>query len=287
MFIKAAVIIVLICAIFGTAAYFGYEFFVRPQQALLEEKRLGPPAPPPDPTLPDFQKCLETDKAGDPFATRAAFESFIERNPQSTRIDEAKNRLGEINTQLFFSPQPSPEKQVYNVRPGDVLNKVARITKTTPELLMRVNGLKGTMLQINQQIYYTPTEFSLVISRKTKKITVLNHGKFFKQYAIRSLPTPRGSPKKAAAAPPKLQGRVTEKVAWGASGGRVIFTDKEFEGATHWINLSNAGYTIYAEPDANSAVRANKPPTGGIGISPEDAAELAVLLTKGNPVTIE
>lgn len=287
MFIKAAVIIVLICAIVGATAFYGYELFVRPQKALQEEKRRGPPPPPPDPTLPEFQKCLDAEKAGDPLAARAAFESFIERNPQSTKIEEAKDRLGEINTQLFFSAQPSPEKQVYNVRPGDVLNKVARITKTTPELLMRVNGLKGTMLRINQQIFYTPAEFSLVISRKTQKIALLNRGKFFKQYAIRSLTTPQGSPKKSVPPLPKQQGRVLEKVAWGASGGRVIFTDKEFEGATHWISLSVPRHTIYAEPDANSQVRANKPPTGGIGIRPEDAAELAVLLMKGNPVIIE
>ena len=286
MLVKASVIFILICAIVGGTAYYGYDLFVRPQKALEEEKRRGPPPPPPDPTLPEFQQCLEVDKGGDPLAARGAFESFIERNPQSSKIEEAKNRLGELNTQLFFSPQPSPEKQVYNVRPGDVLTKVARITKTTPELLMRVNGLKGTMLRIGQQIFYTPAEFSLVISRKTKKVTALNRGKFFKHYAIRSLPTPSGS-KKAPSPPPKLQGKVLEKIAWGASGGRVIFTDKEFENAVHWISPSISGHTIYAEPDAGSGITANKPPTGGIAVSAPDAAELAVLLTKGNPVMIE
>jgi hypothetical protein len=125
-----------------------------------------------------------------------------------------------------------------------------------------------------------------LINRKAKKVTLLNRGKFFKQYPIRSLPKTSGDSRKTAA-PGRLQGRVLQKIAWGASGGRVIFTDKEFEGATHWISLSIAGHTLYAEPDAPSGMKVNKPPTGGIGIAPEAAAELAVLLTKGNPVTIE
>jgi LysM repeat protein len=286
VFFKAAVIIVLICAIFGTAAYFGYDLFIRPQKALEEERRRGPLPPPADPTLPAFLSCLQIQQQGDLLAARAAFESFLEHNPQSSKLEEAKERLGGINTDLFFSPQPLPEKQVYVVRPGDVLNKVARITKTTPELLMRANNLQGTMLRINQQLHYTPAEFSLLINRKTKKVTLLNRGRFFKQYPIRSLPK-MANPKKPAVAPSRLQGRVLEKIAWGASGGRVIFTDKEFVGATHWISLSIAGHTLYAEPDPQSGKRINKPPTGGIGIAPEAAAELAVLLTKGNPVTIE
>lgn len=287
MFFKAAVIIVLICAIFGTAAYFGYDLFIRPQKALEEERRRGPLPPPPDPTLPEFQQCLEVERQGDLLAARSAFDAFIEHNPQSSKIEEAKDRLGEINIQLFFSSQPSPEKQVYVVRPGDVLNKVARITKTTPELLMRANNLQGTMLRINQQLRYTPAQFSLVIGRKAKKVTLLNHGRFFKQYPIRSLPKSAPGAKKPAVVPGRLQGRVLEKIAWGARGGRVIFTDKEFEGATHWISLSIAGHTLYAEPEPESGTKANKPPTGGIGIPPEAAAELALLLTKGNPVTVE
>jgi LysM repeat protein len=284
---KTLFILLLAAAILGAAAYFTWDLFVRPERELQAEKSAPPTPPPPDPALPEFNKAMETLKGEDLLAARDAFTRFIDQNPRSSKADEARDQLGKINTDLFLSPHPSPEKQVYVVKPNDVLNKVARITKTTPELLMRANKLSGTMLRIGQQLYYTPADFSLLISKKDKKVTLLNHGKFFKQYPITTLPTSHAASKKSTAPPPKLQGKVVEKIAWGPSGGRVTFSDKEYSEAAFWISHTVAGHTLYSDPGPNSAVKANKPPAGGIGIEPEAAAELGVLLSKGNPVIVE
>jgi len=284
---KTLFILLLAAAIFGAAAYFTWDLFIRPERELVAEKSAPPTPAPPDPALPEFNKAMETLKGGDLLAARDAFARFVDQNPRSSKVDEAKDRLGKINTDIFLTPRPAPEKQVYVVRPNDVLNKVARITKTTPELLMRANNLSGTMLRIGQQLYYTPSEFALVINKKEKKVTLLNRGKFFKQYPIKTLPTAHANAKKSATPQPRLQGKVVEKIAWGPSGSRVNFSDKEYSQASFWISHTVAGNTLYSDPDQNSNFKANKPPTGGIGIAPEAAAELAVLLTKGNAVVVE
>jgi LysM domain len=284
---KTFVILVLIAAVFGGAAYFTYQLFIKPKEQL-EAERTAPATPlPPDPALPEFNKALSVLKTGDLLAARDAFGRFVDQNPRSQKLEEAKDYLGKINTDIFLSPKPAPEKQLYVVRSGDVLNKVARHTKTTPELLMRANGLSNIMLQINQQLLYTPTEFTVVIRKKEQKVVVLNHGKFFKHYAIRKM-YGAATPKKPGATPyPKQAGKVAEKIAWGPSGGRVIFTDKEYQSATFWVSFTVAGHTLYGEPDAGSAEQANKPPVGGIGLAPGDVKELATMLTRGCPVTIE
>jgi LysM repeat protein len=284
---KAFVILVLAAAVFGGAAYFSYELFIKPKEQLKAEK-LAPATPlPPDPALPEFNKAVNVLKTGDLLAARDAFARFVDQNPHSRKLEEAKDYLGKINTEIFLSPKPAPEKQLYVVRSGDVLNKVARHTKTTPELLMRSNGLSNIILQINQQLLYTPAEFSVVIRKKEEKVIVLNRGKFFKQYPIRKM-FGAAAPKKTGATPyPKQAGKVSEKIAWGPSGGRVIFTDKEYQYATFWVSFTVGGHTLYGEPDAGAAQQANKPPVGGIGIAPEDVKELAIMLTRGCPVTIE
>ena len=290
VFFKALVIIALAAAVFGTAGYYAYELFVRPQKALEAEHKLGPLPPPPDPSLPEYERCLEIVKKGSVLASRAALAAFVEHNTLSTKLSEAKDQLGELNTKIFLSPRPAPEKQVYLVRPGDVLSKVARITRSTPELIMRGNGLNGIMLRIGQKLYYTPAEFSVVVSSRRKMVTLLDRGKFFKQYPIRDLPVGHTSSKKGAGPTPpplKLQGKVIEKIAWGANGGRLIFSDKDYINANHWVTIGIAGHTIYSDPDPASGAKVNKPPAGGIGIAPEAAAELSILLTKGNPVTVE
>lgn len=288
MLLKTLVILVLAVAVFGTAGYYAYELFVHPKKALEAERRLGPAAPPPDPSLPEFKRCMEVLDQGDALGARYAFEAFVDHSPQSTKLGEAKDKLGEIHMKILLSQMPAPEKQVYLVRPNDVLNKVARITRTPPELLMRANGLGGIMLRIGQKLYYTPVDFSLAVSRKRKMLTLLEHGKFFKQYPIRNLPGANATARSAGAPPlAKLQGKVVEKIAWGPSGGRVIFSDKEYANAAHWISISVPGHSIYSDPDPATGAKANRPPSGGIGIEPAGAAELGILLSKGNPVTID
>ncbi|MEQ1859472.1 MAG: LysM peptidoglycan-binding domain-containing protein [Chthoniobacteraceae bacterium] len=281
---KTIFILLLAAAIFGGAWYYTDKLFLKPQEALVAEKNAPATPLPPDPALPEFIKAAELMQSGDLLGARDAFTRFVEQNPHSLKLDAAKDLLGTINTDIFLSTKPAPEKQVYVVKRGDVLNKVARITKTTPELIMRANGMTGIMLRIDQRLYYAPAEFSLVIDKQKQKIVLLNRGKFFKQYPITTLPPA----KKAAPGPVvKKLGKVLEKIAWGPSGARVIFTDKEYAEANFWVSFSVSGHTLYSDPDPSSGQKPNKPPTGGIGVAPEAVAELAIMLTKGNPVTIE
>ena len=287
---KTLVILALAAAVFGGAAYYTYELFLRPQDELKQEKLAPATPPPPDPSLPDFAKAVATLQTGDLLAARESFYRFVEQNPHSLKLDAAKEYLGNINTDLFLSTKPAPEKQVYVVKRGDVLNRVAHVTKTTPELIMRANGLSNIMLRIDQRLYYTPAEFTLVVDKKNKKVVLLNRGKFFKQYPITTLPTPHASAKKATPANAPLQkqaAKVLEKIAWGPSGARIIFTDKEYAQANFWVSLTVPGNTIYGDPDPASGEKPNKPPTGGIGVAPEAVAELAIMLNKGATVTIE
>ncbi|MDB6172220.1 MAG: ykuD [Chthoniobacteraceae bacterium] len=288
--VKAFIILLLAIGVFGSAAYWTYELFLRPHQELKEEQAMPPEPPPPDPSLPEFEKCLLIQKGKDLFEARTAFEHFIEQNPQSSKLEDARDRLGGINSTIFLSPMRAPEKEEYVVKSGDVLNKVAGRLKTTPELIMRSNRLSSTMLRIGQKLIVPTGEFSMNINKRSKLVTLFNRGKFFKQYPIRTMPVPHAVParKGASAVPPvkKLAGKVSEKIAWAAAGQRVTFAEKEYESAAHWIVSNVPGSTLYSDPDPESGLKPHKPPTG-LGLAPEHMEELAALLRKGDPVTIE
>src|SRR4051812_8045749 len=116
---KTLFILLLAAAIFGAAAYFTWDLFIRPEKELQAEKNAPPTPAPPDPALPEFNKAMETLKGDDLLAARDAFTKFIEQNPRSSKVDEAKDHLGKINTDLFLTPRPAPEKQMYVVKSGD------------------------------------------------------------------------------------------------------------------------------------------------------------------------
>ena len=287
---KALFLIVLAVAIFGTGAYVTYEMFIVPKRALEEERAQPPPPPPPDPTVPEFENAKAARKPGKLLEAREALASFVERYPESSKIDEAKNLLGNINTDLILSTRPAPEKVTYIVQRGDVINRVASKLKVTPELLMRANSLEATMLRIGQKLTVAPADFSVVISRKKDKVTLLNKGRFFKQYAVVSWPpqlAKKTLPGGAKAPPPAKQtGKVKDKVAW-LDGQRVIFTDKGFWTAKFWIEINLSGCTLYPDPEGAPETPNSKPINGGITLAPEALTELGALLSKGDEVTLE
>jgi LysM repeat protein len=284
--VKALIILVFACLIFGTSGYFAYELFYKPQLALKLEKDAPATPIPPDPTLPDYEKCVALKRQGKLLEARTAFYDFLEHFPESTKLEDARNDLGDINSRIFLTPIPSPEKGVYLVKSGDVITRVANKNKSTPELIMRANGLTGSMLRIGQKLLLPPANFSILISRKQNKVILTNDGKFFKQYPILKWPPQIPPYKKGGPLMQKQVGKVIEKIAW-LDGGRVIFTDKGFERSTHWIAVTVKHCTLYPDlpPDADPK-KTNKPPSG-IALSPQATAELGAMLVRGNPVILE
>src|SRR5204863_10185960 len=157
------------------------------------------------------------------------------------------------------SPLPSPEKQEYIVKKGDVIARVAQKMKSTPELIMRTNHMHGTMLHIGERLLISDPDFSLFIQTKQKIIVLIIHGQFFKQYHVQEMKLP---PKQ----PPRINTKVAETLAW-KNGKRVGFGTREYQTSMRWIRLPNAGYTIYAIPEA-AHPRSHQPrPPRRVGIS--------------------
>lgn len=138
------------------------------------------------------------------------------------------------------------------------------------------------MLRIGQKLSVTPGEYSLIISHKQNKVTVLNRGKFFKQYTVLAWP-PAGAKKTVSKGAAKVAGKVTDKISW-LNGGRVTFMDKGYINSTHWIQTNIPGCTLHSIADDQST---QKPPGGGIRLTPDALDELEAMLSKGDPVTLE
>lgn len=271
-------VLFLAIIIFGGAAWFGYNFVFKEDIQVAKEQR-GEVTPEPrlDLTGPEYETAAKLRQDGKMAEARAALTAFVQKYPTSPHADEAKDLLGEINIGIFLSRTPSPEKEEYVVKAGDVITKVAHKMKTTPELIMRMNNMNGTMLHIGEHLLISHPDFAVVVQRKPKLLIVLNHGGFFKQYHIREEKLP-------AKAVPKITTRVTEIQAW-RDGKRVGFGTKEFIGSTRWIRLASQTYTIYAVPDSAHQVVQPAPPQG-IGLAAADVEELSSLVNSKTPVTI-
>lgn len=273
--IKGLFLLVLAAAVFGTAGWFGYQIVIVPRQVPPQELVDGKPALPPDPSLPDFEKAMQIKGSRQPVAAREALERFIENYPFSTKLGEARKALGSVNSDIFFSAIPAPEKIRYQVRSGDALAKIEHKFKTTGELLMRCNNLDDPRrLRVGQILMVSPAEFSVIIDRKTHTVLLLNKGKFFKEYTAANWNAPavkKGMEKIA------IPAKVSKKEAW-FNGVQVTFPSKEYAESARWVELTVKGFTLYTE--------GGQKPTAGIGMTPEDMEEISTLLAKNVPVVI-
>ena len=217
-------VLLLAVIVFGGAAFFSYNLFVKPERTIRAEKSGEIPVEPvPDISLPEFQAAAKLRQEGKLAETREALNLVLQKYPNGLHLEEAKDLLGDVNMEILLSEYRSPEKQPYIVRRGDVLARIAAKLKTTPELILRTNNLNNTMLRVGQLLLISRPDFSLFIQRKPQTIVLLNHGMFFKRYHIKTM---KLSPKQ----PPRISTHVAETMAW-RNGKRVGFGSKEYIGS--------------------------------------------------------
>lgn len=274
--LKTLVILIVAAAVFGSAAYFAYTLFVKPQRALKAETAFGTPTPAPDQTIPEYERILGIKQSNDLLGARAAYEHFLESYPASTKLEAARDDLGEINVSLYFSSSPSPDKVAYTIKHGDSLAAIERKLKAPGDLIMRSNNISDPRkLRIGDTLYVPHPEFSLVIDRKTHLVTLYNKARYFKQYH----PAGWTAPTAKTVAP--LAGKVTEIINTH-NGQRVSFGSRDYEASTHSIRISVTGFSLYTDP----AEGGEKASGAGVILGNSDMGELSALLTHGVPVTI-
>ena len=274
--IKAFVILVLAAMVFGGGAYFTYTLFIEPAQNLKNETALGPPAAPPDATIPEYLRCLQIKNDHDWVNARAAYEHFLETYPASTKLQAAMDDLGEINITIYFSGGPSPDKDSYVIRPGDTLARIERVLKASGDVIMRTNNISDPRrLRVGDTLYVPHPDFGIIIDRKARIVTLYNHSRYFKQYhpVTWTAPSPKGNP-------PPVDGKVSEVAAY-RNGMRVAVGSPDYEDSSRVVQITPGGYTLFTDPAEGGEKIAT-----GIALGSSDMDELSALLTRGVPVTI-
>jgi LysM repeat protein len=205
----------------------------------------------------------------------------------------ARELLGEINTEMFFSTKVPFGKTEYVVKRGDTLWRIARKLDSTPEVIMRTNQMNSDLLRPGDRLLVPNAEFTVTLDLPNERAVVHTGDGFFKQYPIVAFNLPR-----------PIEAPITTKVKASTlrKDGAVLQDPSETERAesTPWLHLASGGYVLYgvseeglAESalevlDENSANAPTNPdiPRRGIALLKEDLAELQLMIDRGTPVTI-
>ena len=126
------------------------------------------------------------EREGDLLGARELYAQVTREAPWGSQAWlNAVEALGDINTKLIFSVEPTPESKSYRVEAGDSFTKIGVKLNTTLGLLTRANGLReDSILRLDQMLKYTPKDFHIVIERSTCRLFLLDNDGIFKMYRI-------------------------------------------------------------------------------------------------------
>lgn len=268
----------------------------------------APTAPEPSPTyqhplIPEIERARQLQRDGKLTEAQKLLRDQLHLYPQAAPARAARELLGSINTELFFSDKSLYGKTEYIVERGDSLARIARKLKSTPDLIMRVNSLESTLIHPGDRLLIPDDEFTVTIDLPNERAVVHHGDGYFKQYPIQAVDLPPSSQ-------PRISTQVNAIAFW-KDGERIAANTAEASEATPWINLSRPGYVLYgvSEPsgveeagavgiseeqappktEGGTAPQASANPDippRGIALLKDDLIELQMLLRRGTPVTI-
>jgi lipoprotein-anchoring transpeptidase ErfK/SrfK/predicted negative regulator of RcsB-dependent stress response len=208
----------------------------------------------------------------------------------STRLPPAdplrlrvESLLGDVNLRLLLHPQPQEGDQLYVLAPHDTIASISKRFKVSPDLLMRVNAVTDPKrLTIGRRMKIPNLDLSIVVDKTDNTLTLLNKGKFFKRYRVRTgthdFQTPVGEYR---------IGHKVETPAWTHPGTRQHFGPGEpgNELGARWMGFQgNETLGIHEAVDPRTVGTYGS--NGCIGLAQHDILELYDLVRVGTPVTI-
>jgi LysM repeat protein len=274
--VKLLVVASLATGVFGGGGFVAYQLFFKKPDTRHGKANEPVVTPTPDPGIAMFDQAKQQIASGDSGDAEKILQALVQSFPDSTRINDARRLLGDLNISAFFSPEPGPDKTEYVVARGDSIARIALKTKNPAELIFKANGLDSLTIQPGKRLIIPKGQFSLVINTKKGDVTLMNNGNFFRWYKPLELKLPA----KVALG----QFKTREKIAW-SDGIRVAFGEKKYLGSSRWIVISGGGLTLYSE--TNPQTPNVQKPGNGIMLSPADMEELFALVVKDTPVIIK
>ena len=226
-----------------------------------------------------YQNAVDARKTGELFKSRALYLELLRKYPQSNNIEQTRKEFWDINISIITSPLQSHGTNIYTIRRGDTIGKIARKTGTTVELIKRRNQLEENRIIIGHKLSLWTKPFTIVIDKSDNTLLLKTGDETVKVY-----PVSTGKNNSSPVGNFIIKDRYADPV-WFHKGDVVPADDpKNFLG-TRWLGFDLPKYGIHGtiEPE-----RIGKQVSSGcIRMRNEDVQELYDLVPIGTHVAIE
>lgn len=209
-------------------------------------------------------------------------DRLIEMDLDPEIRQRVEKMLGEVNMNLLLSRSLLEGDEFYEVKPNDNPTRIARQFGIEVGLLISCNNITNPRaLPPGRRLKIPKVNFSIVVDLSQNTLALLNEGKFFKKYRVRTGKSDRLTPTGQFTIRDKMINPRWNDPDTGKSypGGH-----PENELGSRWLEFDRAGLGIHGtiHPDSIGQYASR----GCVGMLKEDVEELFDLVPRGTPVTI-
>ncbi|MCE5231155.1 L,D-transpeptidase family protein [bacterium] len=208
----------------------------------------------------------------------ALLDTMPEDHPLRPDVEKA---LGSANMFLLMSPEIHEGDEFYVIKKGDTLDGLRRRYKVSSDLLMGVNQITNVQnLSIGRRIKIPRLELSILVNKSDNTLILMNRGKFFKKYNVRTGQYEQLTPvgdfaiQRKVANPPWTDPKTGQRYEGGDPNNQL---------GSRWMEISGQiGIHEAIDPSTVGTYSSN----GCVGLARPDVEELYNLVSVGTPVRI-
>lgn len=189
---------------------------------------------------------------------------------------QLEERLRKVSYSIYFAPKPH-YMDGYEVKPGDVLQRIAKEYDVSWEYLAKLNRTDPKKIRPGQTLKVIRGPFSAVVDLSDNEITIHSHGHF-----VHAFPVGIGKDSSSPLGTFKVLDKQRDPTYYGPDGV-IEHDDPKNPLGEYWIDLGDS-YGIHGTIDDSSIGKAES--QGCIRMRNRDIADVFDLLITGSEVLI-
>lgn len=215
---------------------------------------------------------------GNLWGAKLLYQKLVNDFSESPEAMDWQKKVEDININLLFSNLLTPQSIIYQIRPGDTLNKIAREHKTTTELIMKSNNINDALIIPGRKIKVWNVPFNILVDKSQNILLLKNNEEIIKTYVVstgKNNCTPVGTLKIVNKLP---------NPTWFKAGAVVPPESAANVLGTRWMGFDLAGYGIHGTTEPKELGK--QVTQGCVRLCNADVEELYNIVPVGTEVTI-
>lgn len=230
-------------------------------------------------SLPSLlNQAQEFQAKNDLLRVKAIYQELISAYSNSSEVMNWQKKTEDINIKLLFSPTVTTGSILYEIKPGDTLDRIAREFNTTAGLIMKSNNLGSDKIAPGRKLKVWRAPFSILVDKSQNILILKTNEEIIKTYTVstgKNNSTPVGNF--------KILNKLTNPT-WFKAGAVVAPSSPENILGSRWLGFDLPGYGIHGTTEPQSIGR--QVTEGCVRMSNPEVEELYWIVPVGTEVII-